>query len=71
MIRKQASFMAQRMSKTVSVVYLVFLIIGSYVLLFSTIPFLYRVVIVAFSFVLLLLLTLALQTVENIKPRAQ
>ena len=63
--------MAQRMSKTVSAVYLVFLIIGSYVLLFSTIPLLYRVVIVAFSFILLLLLTLALQTVENIKPRAQ
>ena len=63
--------MAQRMSKTVSAVYLVFLLIGSYVLLFSTIPLLYRVVIVAFSFILLLLLTLALQTVENIKPRPQ
>lgn len=63
--------MAQRMSKTVSVVYLIFLLIGSYVLLFSTIPLLYRIVIVAFSFILLLLLTLALQTVENIKPRAE
>jgi hypothetical protein len=63
--------MAQRMSKTVSAVYLVFLVIGSYVLLFSSIPLLYRVVIVAFSFILLLLLTLALQTVENIKPRAE
>jgi hypothetical protein len=60
--------MAARMSKTMSVVYIAFLVIGSYVLLFSDIPFLYRVVIVAFSFILLLLLSLALQTVENIKP---
>ena len=60
--------MAARMSKTMSVVYITFLVIGSYVLLFSNIPFLYRVVIVAFSFILLLLLSLALQTVENMKP---
>ena len=60
--------MAARMSKTMSVVYIAFLVIGSYVLLFSNIPFLYRVVIVAFSFILLLLLSLALQTVENMKP---
>jgi len=59
------------MSKTMSVVYIAFLVIGSYVLLFSNIPFLYRVVIVAFSFILLLLLSLALQTVENIKPRSE
>lgn len=63
--------MAARMSKTMSVVYITFLVIGSYVLLFSNIPFLYRVVIVAFSFILLLLLSLALQTVENIKPRPE
>jgi hypothetical protein len=63
--------MAARMSKTMSVVYIAFLVIGSYVLLFSDIPFLYRVVIVAFSFILLLLLSLALQTVENIKPRPE
>jgi hypothetical protein len=63
--------MAARMSKTMSVVYIAFLVIGSYVLLFSNIPFLYRVVIVAFSFILLLLLSLALQTVENIKPRPE
>lgn len=60
--------MAARMSKTMSVVYITFLVIGSYVLLFSNIPFLYRVIIVAFSFILLLLLSLALQTVENMKP---
>lgn len=63
--------MAARMSKAMSVVYIAFLVIGSYVLLFSNIPFLYRVVIVAFSFILLLLLSLALQTVENIKPRPE
>lgn len=63
--------MAARMSKTMSVVYITFLVIGSYVLLFSNIPFLYRVVIVAFSFILLLLLSLALQTVENIKPKPE
>ncbi len=63
--------MAARMSKTMSVVYITFLVIGSYVLLFSNIQFLYRVVIVAFSFILLLLLSLALQTVENIKPRPE
>ena len=63
--------MAAKMSKTMSVVYITFLVIGSYVLLFSDIPFLYRVVIVAFSFILLLLLSLALQTVENIKSRPE
>lgn len=63
--------MAARMSKAMSVVYIAFLVIGSYVLLFSNIPLMYRVVIVAFSFILLLLLSLALQTVENIKPRPE
>jgi len=63
--------MSQRMSKTMSVVYISFLLIGSYVLLFSTIPLLYRIAIVAMSFILLLLLSLALQTMENIKTRPE
>ena len=63
--------MSQRMSKTMSVVYIAFLLIGSYVLLFSTIPLLYRIAIVAMSFILLLLLSLALQTMENIKTRQE
>ena len=41
-------------------------LVDAYVLLFSTMPLLYKIVIVAFSFFLLLLATLALQSLETI-----
>ena len=51
---------------------LVIVIISAYVLMFSSIPFLYKIVIIGFSFILLLLVTLALQSLETIeKPRLQ
>jgi hypothetical protein len=43
------------------------MIINSYVLLFSDIPFLYRIVIIVFSFALLFLLSLAFQSSERIE----
>ncbi|MGD0496072.1 MAG: hypothetical protein ABSB28_08525 [Candidatus Bathyarchaeia archaeon] len=55
-----------------SAVTLVLMVIGTYVLVFSSISLLYKVVIVVYIFVLLFLLTLALQTLETIaKPRAE
>jgi hypothetical protein len=58
--------MAQKMSNTMSLVYLAILLINSYVLLFSSIPFLYKIAIIAFSFILLVLLSFALQILETI-----
>jgi hypothetical protein len=53
-----------------SLVTLIIALINVYVLFFSTIPFMYKVFILAFSFVLLLLVTFALQSLETIaKPR--
>jgi len=61
-----------RMSNSLSAVTLVLMVIGTYVLVFSSISLLYKVVIVVYIFVLLFLLTLALQTLETIaKPRAE
>ena len=57
--------MAQKTSNTTSLVYLAILLINSYVLLFSSIPFPYKIAIIAFSFILLVLLSLALQTMET------
>ena len=59
--------MSVKMSNTMSLVYLVVLVINTYVLMFSSIPFLYRIVIVVFSFVLLILASLALQSLERIE----
>lgn len=61
--------MAQKMSNTTSLVYLAILLIDSYVLLFSSIPFLYKIAIIAFSFILLVLLSFALQILETIDKR--
>ena len=60
--------MSARMSNSMSLVYLVVLVINTYVLLFSNIPFLYRIMIIVFSFALLLLTSLALQGLERIEP---
>lgn len=50
-----------------SVVTLIIALINVYILFFSTIPFMYKVFIIAFSFVLLLLVTFALQSLETIE----
>jgi ABC-type amino acid transport system permease subunit len=64
--------MFEKMSNTMSVVYVVILVIDTYVLMFSSIPLLYKIVIVVFSFILLLLSSLALQSLEIIgKPRLE
>jgi hypothetical protein len=57
------------MSHSMTLVYLAVALISSYVLWFSSIPFLYRIAIVAFSFVLLILISLALTAVESIGKR--
>lgn len=64
------SKMRERMSKAMSLIYLVILIISSYVLVFSSIPLLYRIIIVAFSVLLLLLLSMAVQSLEGIEQPA-
>lgn len=50
-----------------SVVTLIIAIINVYVLLFSTVPIMYKIFTVAFSFVLLLLVTFALQSLETME----
>lgn len=57
------------MSHSMTLVYIAVALISSYVLWFSSMPFLYRIAIVAFSFVLLILISLALAAVENIGKR--
>jgi hypothetical protein len=44
-------------------------IISAYVLFFSTMPLFYKIFIIAFSFVLLLLVTFALQSLETVGKR--
>lgn len=60
--------MSAKMSNSMSLVYLVVLVVNTYVLLFSGIPFLYKIAIIVFSFALLLLTSLALQSLERIEP---
>jgi hypothetical protein len=64
--------MSVRMSNSLSAVTLVLMVLGTYVLVFSSISLLYKAVIVVYIFVMLLLLTLALQSLETIaKPSAE
>jgi hypothetical protein len=64
--------MSTRTSNTLSAVTLALLVISTYVLLFSSMPLLYKIVIVVYSFVLLFLFTLALQSLERIgKPKVE
>jgi hypothetical protein len=59
--------MMRNKTDATSVVTLIIAIINVYVLLFSTIPILYKIFIIAFSFILLLLVTFALQSLEAIE----
>ena len=64
--------MSVRMPNSLSAVTLVLLVLGTYVLLFSSISLLYKVVIVVYIFVLLFLFTFVLQSLETIeKPSAE
>lgn len=64
--------MSLRMPNNLSVVTLALMVLGTYVLVFSSISLLYKVVVVVYIFVLLFLLTLALQSLETIgKPSAE
>lgn len=59
-----------RMSNSLSAVALVLMVLGTYVLVFSSISLLYKVVIVVYIFVLLFLFSLALLSLETIgEPR--
>ena len=60
--------MSVKMSNPMSLVYIVVLVVNTYVLLFSNIPFPYRIIIIVFSFALLILTSLALQSLERIAP---
>ena len=61
-----------KMSNSLSAVTLVLMVIGTYVLVFSSISLLYKVVIAVYIFVLLFLFSLALQSLETIgKPSAE
>jgi hypothetical protein len=61
-----------RMSGSLSAVTLALMVLGTYVLVFSSISLLYKAVIVVYIFVMLFLLTLALQSLEAIgKPSAE
>ncbi len=57
------------MSKSMSVIYLAVALISSYVLWFSSIEWMYRIAIVAFAFVLLILVSLAVASMESIEKR--
>ncbi len=59
--------MMRNKTDATSVVTLIIAIINVYVLLFSTIPILYKIFIIAFSFILLLLVTFALQSLETME----
>ena len=58
--------MSVRMSNSLSAVAIVLMVLGTYVLVFSSISLLYKVVIVAYIFVLLFLFSLALLSLETI-----
>jgi hypothetical protein len=61
-----------KMSNSLSAVALVLMVLGTYVLLFSSISLLYKVVIVVYIFVLLFLFSLALLSLESMgKPSAE
>ena len=55
-----------RMSNSLSAVSIVLMIIGTYVLVFSSVSLLYKVIIVVYIFALLFLFTLALQNLDLI-----
>jgi len=61
--------LSQRMSHSQTVLYLAIALISTYVLWFSGIAWLYRIVIVALSLVMLVLISLALAAMESIGRR--
>jgi hypothetical protein len=61
-----------RKPNTLNAISLVLVVIGTYVLLFSSISLLYKIVVVVYIFAMLFLFTLALQSLETMgKPGAQ
>jgi len=57
---------------TLSTISLVLIVIGTYVLVFTSISLLYKIVIVVYIFAMLFLLTLAVQSLETMrKPGAE
>ena len=58
-----------RKPNTLNTISLVLVVIGTYVLVFSSISLLYKIVVVVYIFAMLFLLTLALQSLETMgKP---
>jgi Ca2+/Na+ antiporter len=71
-MKERVDEISVRMSNSLSAITLVLMVIGTYVLLFSSVSILYKIVIVVYIFVLLFLFSLALQSLETIgKPRAE
>jgi len=61
-----------RKPNTLNTISLVLVVIGTYVLVFSSISLLYKIVVVVYIFAMLFLLTLALQSLETMgKPGAE
>jgi hypothetical protein len=66
------SEMSLRKPNTLSAISLVLVLIGTYVLVFSSVSLLYKIVIVVYIFAMLFLFTLALQSLETMgKPGAE
>jgi hypothetical protein len=61
-----------RKPNTLNAISLVLVVIGTYVLLFSSISLLYKIIVVVYIFAMLFLFTLALQSLETMgKPGAE
>ena len=66
------SEMSLRKPNTLNAISLVLVVIGTYVLVFSSVSLLYKIVFVIYIFAMLFLFTLALQSLETMgKPGAE
>jgi len=64
--------MSLRKPNTLNAISLVLVVIGTYVLVFSSVSLLYKIVFVIYIFAMLFLFTLALQSLETMgKPGAE
>ena len=61
--------MMRNKTDATTIVTVIVAIISAYVLFFSTMPLFYKIFIIAFSFVLLFLVTFALQSLETVGKR--
>ena len=69
-LKRETEKMMRNKTDSTTIITLIIALINAYVLFFSTIPFFYKIFILAFSFVLLLLVTYALRSLETIEKPA-